>query len=226
MRVLLVEDSQRLRLSLEEALKNSGYAVESAADGTEALPLAMNRDYDAIVLDIMLPGMDGFQVLERLRKRGKDTPVLCLTARDAVEDRVKGLRTGADDYLVKPFELREMLARVHALCRRRYSQYAGILKMGDLDLDRTGKRVSRKGRDIDLQPREFALLEYLMLRPRQVVSRQEIEEHIYDDLDAPESNAVDSAICALRRKLASYPGAPPLIHTRRGLGYVVSDRPP
>jgi DNA-binding response OmpR family regulator len=223
MRVLLVEDSQRLRLSLEQALKNSGYSVESVEDGKEALWRAQNHAFDAIVLDIMLPSLDGFQILDRLRKKGNDTPVLCLTARDAVEDRVKGLHSGADDYLVKPFELRELLARVHALCRRRYNQYADTLAVGDLELDRAAKRVTRKGRTIDLQPREFALLEYLMLRPKQVVSRQEIEEHIYDDLDAPESNAVDSAICALRRKLASYPGAPPLIHTRRGLGYVVTD---
>ena len=112
---------------------------------------------------------------------------------------------------------------IHALCRRRYSQYASALTVGDLELDRTAKKVTRKGRAIELQPREFALLEYLLLRPKQVVSRREIEEHIYDDLDTPESNAVDSAICALRRKIASYPGAPPLIHTRRGLGYVVTD---
>jgi DNA-binding response OmpR family regulator len=226
MRVLLVEDSRRLRLSLEQALQNTGYTVESLEDGKEALRRAQTRDFDVIVLDIMLPTLDGFQILDRLRKQGNSTPVLCLTARDTLEDRVKGLHAGADDYLVKPFELRELLARVHALCRRRYSQYADKLKVGDLELDRTGKRVARHGQEIGLQPREFALLEYLMLRPGQVVSRREIEEHIYNDLDAPESNAVDSAVCALRRKLAVYPDAPPLIHTRRGLGYVATATPP
>jgi DNA-binding response OmpR family regulator len=226
MRVLLVEDSRRLRLSLEQALKNSGYAVESVEDGKDGFLQAQSRTFDVIVLDIMLPGMDGFQILERLRKSGNDTPVLCLTARGTLEDRLKGLHTGADDYLVKPFELRELLARIHALCRRRYSQYADKMTLGDLELDRSAKRATRKGKEIELQPREFALLEYLMLKPKQVVSRREIEEHIYNDLDAPESNAVDSAICALRRKIASYPGAPQLIHTRRGLGYVVTDAAP
>jgi DNA-binding response OmpR family regulator len=223
MRVLLVEDSRRLRLSLEQALLNSGYMVESLEDGKEALLRAQTQAFDAIVLDIMLPTLDGFQILERLRKQGNDTPVLCLTARDALEDRVKGLLSGADDYLVKPFELRELLARVHALCRRRYNQYADKLALGDLVLDRTAKRVTRRKREVELQPREFALLEYLMLKPNQVISRREIEEHIYSDLDAPESNAVDSAICALRRKLGTYPDAPPLIHTRRGLGYVAAE---
>lgn len=226
MRLLLVEDSQRLRMSLEQALRNSGYTVESLADGRDALLCAQTQSFDAIVLDIMLPGLDGFQVLDRLRKKGNDTPVLCLTARDAVDDRVKGLQAGADDYLIKPFELRELLARIHALCRRRYAQYAGKLAVGDLELDRKAKTVFRKGCEVILQAREFALLEYLMLRPRQVVSRREIEEHIYGDVDAPESNAVDAHICALRRKIATYRDAGSLIHTRRGLGYVVSDTAP
>lgn len=222
MRILIAEDSSRLRQSLETAFKNSGYQVVAAEDGKSALREALERDFDAVVLDVMLPGLDGFQILERLRKAGKTVPVMCLTARDALDDRVKGLSSGADDYLVKPFELRELLARVHALCRRRYNQYAQTLAVGDLQLDRTAKRVVRGDREIALQPREFALLEYLMLRPGQVVARREIEEHIYADLDAPESNAVDSAICALRRKLATRPDAPALIHTRRGLGYAIS----
>ena len=215
-----------MRLSLEQALRNTGYVVESLEDGKEALRRAQNHDFDVMVLDIMLPGLDGFQILERLRKQGNDIPVLCLTAKDALEDRLKGLHTGADDYLVKPFELRELLARIHALCRRRYRQYADRMVLGDLELDRTAKKVSRQGKEIELQPREFALLEYLMLKPRRVISRREIEEHIYNDLDAPESNAVDSAICALRRKISTYPGAPQVIHTRRGLGYVATDAEP
>ena len=223
MNVLLVEDSRRLRASIEEALTNSGYRVQAEENGEEALWLAQNNSYDVIVLDIMLPGLDGFQVIERLRKHGSDTPVLCLTARDALEDRVKGLNTGADDYMVKPFELRELLARVHALCRRKYNQYDGKLKCGDLELDRDAKRVTRGGREVVLRPREFALLEYLMLRPGQVVSRHEIDQQLYDDSDAPMSNTVDSAVCALRRKLSVDPGAPPIIHTRRGQGYVMGE---
>jgi DNA-binding response OmpR family regulator len=139
---------------------------------------------------------------------------------------VRGLNTGADDYLVKPFELRELLARVHALCRRKYHQYDHRLQVGDLVLDREARTVVRGDGTIALQPREYALLEYLMLRPGQVVSRTEIEQQIYDDLDAPMSNAVDSAVCALRKKLAVSPGARPLIHTRRGQGYVLADGPP
>jgi DNA-binding response OmpR family regulator len=226
MKVLLVEDSRRLRISIEQALTHSGYLVQSEEDGEEALWLAENNEYDVIVLDIMLPGLDGFHIIERLRKQGRDTPVLCLTARDALEDRVKGLNTGADDYMVKPFELRELLARVHALCRRKYQAYNDILKVADLELNRETKRVTRGGHEVTLRPREFALLQYLMLRPEQVVARREIDQHLYGDLDAPESNAVDSAICALRRSMAVYPGAPSLIHTRRGQGYVISDPAP
>lgn len=223
MRLLLVEDSQRLRHSLERAFTNTGYTVETREDGLEGLRAALDQAFDVIVLDLMLPGLDGFQLLERLRGRGDQTPVLCLTARDALDDRVKGLQSGADDYLVKPFELRELLARVHALCRRRYHQYGGTLRVGDLELNREGKTVVRHGQPLDLQKREYAILEHLMLRAGQVVARQEIEQQIYHELDSPVSNAVDSAICALRRKLACYADAPPLIHTRRGHGYVISD---
>jgi two-component system OmpR family response regulator len=205
------------------ALKNTGYSVEARENGSEAFLLATTSSFDAIVLDIMVPGMDGFQFLSRLRQRGDTTPVLCLTARDALEDRVKGLNSGADDYLVKPFELRELLARVNALCRRKHHQYTNRLRVGDLELDRESRKVFLQGGDIQLQPREYAILEHLMLHPGLVISRNEIEQRIYSDLDAPESNAVDSAICALRRKLSCYPGAPPLIHTRRGHGYEIAD---
>lgn len=222
MRVLVVEDSERLRASLEQALRNTGYAVESAADGPTGLRLAQTHAFDVIVLDLMLPGLDGLQLLDRLRKQENDTPVLCLTARDGLDDRVKGLHTGADDYVTKPFELRELLARIHALCRRRYQQYADRLTVGDLALDRAAKTVTRGGQPVVLQAREFALLEYLMRKAGQVVSRRELEEQLYGDLELPESNAIDSAICVLRRKLAPDPAAAPLIHTRRGLGYVIS----
>lgn len=225
MNVFVIEDSRRLRESIGQALANSGYGVETEENGALALQRLGLRTFDAIILDIMLPGLDGLEILKRLREDGDTTPVLCLTARDTLDDRVKGLQVGADDYLVKPFELRELLARVYALCRRRYSQYNQELKVADLVLDREAKEVARGGQKISLQPREFTLLEYLMLRPNQVVSRVEIERQIYDDLDTPLSNAVDSAICALRRKLDKAPGVKPLIHTRRGQGYLIGDGP-
>jgi len=224
MRVLLVEDSDSLRRSLTTALKASGYAVDAEGDGEEGLWLAQTHDYDVLVLDIMLPGMDGLQILEKLRQDGNETPVLFLTARDTVEDRVKGLRQGADDYLVKPFALEELLARVETLTRRRYQKRTSTVNVGDLELDSAAKSVSRAGVAIQLAAREFALLEYLMLRSGQVVSRTEIEEHIYDDLVSPMSNVVDSAVCALRKRIAVKPGSTPLIHTRRGQGYVLEDR--
>lgn len=224
MRVLLVEDSDSLRRSLTTALKASGYAVDAEGDGEEGLWLAQTHDYDVLVLDIMLPGLDGLGILEALRKGGNETPVLFLTARDTVEDRVQGLRRGADDYLVKPFALEELLARVETLTRRRYQKRTSKVNVSDLELDSSAKRVSRAGVVIQLAAREFALLEYLMLREGQVVSRTEIEEHIYDDLVSPMSNVVDSAVCALRKHIAVNPDSVPLIHTRRGQGYVLEDR--
>jgi DNA-binding response OmpR family regulator len=224
MRVLLVEDSESLRRSLTTALKASGYAVDGAADGEEGLWLAQTHDYDVLVLDIMLPGMDGLQILDELRGGGNETPVLFLTARDTVEDRVRGLRQGADDYLVKPFALEELLARVETLTRRRYQRRTPTVTVADLVLDSAAKTVERAGVPIQLAAREFALLEYLMLRTGQVVSRTEIEEHIYDDLVSPMSNVVDSAVCALRKQIAVGADSVPLIHTRRGQGYVLEER--
>ena len=225
MRVLVVEDSERLRKSLTMALKASGYAVDAEADGEEALWLARSHDYDVLVMDIMLPGIDGLEILDTLRKEENQTPVLLLTARDTVEDRVHGLRRGADDYLVKPFALEELLARVETLTRRRYQRRTPKVVVSDLELDPAAKSVARAGVPVSLAAREFALLEYLMLRAGQVVSRTEIEEHIYDDLVSPMSNVVDSAICALRKRIAVGPGSIPLIHTRRGQGYVLEARP-
>jgi DNA-binding response OmpR family regulator len=226
MRVLVVEDSKQLRTFVAKALKQTGYAVDTAADGEDGLALAREIPYDAIVLDIMLPKLDGVSLLRQLRDGGRDTPVLFLTAKDTVEDRVQGLRTGADDYLVKPFALAELLARVEALCRRRYDRHVATLRVGDLELDEAARRVTRGGHAIALPAREFALLHYLMSRRGEVVSRTEIEEHIYDDLASPLSNVVDSAICALRRKLAVTPEAPVLIRTRRGMGYILDSEHP
>jgi DNA-binding response OmpR family regulator len=225
MHVLLVEDSASLRNSIGTALTQSGYKVDSIENGDDGLAKAQAHEYDAAVLDIMLPGLDGLSILKTLRDEGDETPILLLTAKDTIEDRIAGLQTGADDYLVKPFALQELLARVEALCRRRYrARHDQNLNAGDLELDTVAKRVTRKGSEITLAPREFNLLEYLMTRKGQVVSRQEIERKIYDDMSSPNSNVVDSAVCVLRRKIANYEGAPTLIHTRRGHGYIIEER--
>jgi len=224
MRVLVVEDSTRLQRTLGTALRKSGYAVDVAGDGEEGQWLAESHDYDVIIMDIMLPKRDGLAVLSELRQKGRETHVLLLTARDTVPDRVRGLRAGADDYLVKPFVLEELLARVEALCRRAYGSKHSVIAVDDLEIDTLGRRVRRSGKTVDLTAREYLLLEYLARRRGQVVSRSEIEEHIYDGQVDPMSNVVDSAICSLRKKLAEY-GEAPLIHTRRGLGYALDETP-
>lgn len=220
MRVLLVEDSERLRDSISTALRSSRYAVDTSGDGKEGLWLARANHYDTILLDIMLPGMDGLTVLREFRDSGGETPVLLLTAKDSVKDRVYGLRNGADDYLIKPFALEELLARVDVLCRRQYRQKQEMIEIGDLRLQLNRKQATRGGEPLDLTPREYRLLEYLVIRRGQVVSRQEIESHIYDDLVDPMSNVVDSAICDLRRKIGRTE-ATSLIRTRRGFGYIM-----
>jgi DNA-binding response OmpR family regulator len=225
MRILVVEDSNRLRETIVLALRRSGYAVDATGDGREGLEMAEDHPYDAAILDIMLPSLDGISILKKLRAGGKRTPVMFLTARDAIEDRVAGLRGGADDYLVKPFALEELLARVEALCRRGYQKASSEFVIGDLKLDSAAKIATRAGIVLDLPAREFALLEYLMLRAGQIVTRTQIEEHIYDDLVSPMSNVVDSAVCALRKKIAVGDDSLPLIHTRRGQGYVMEARP-
>lgn len=221
MRILFVEDSVHLRLPVVKALKASGYAVDATGDGAEGCQLVEDHDYDVAILDIMLPGMDGRDILRRMRAAGIETPVLFLTAKDAIEDRVAGLRLGADDYLTKSFAIEELLARVEALARRKYARRSPLLVVGDLELDQAARTVRRGGRDITLAPQLFALLEYLLLRKGQVVSRTEIEEHIYDELASPMSNVVDTAVCALRRAIAVADKSAPLIHTRRGMGYVI-----
>ena len=221
MHLLLIEDSERLRRSLTAGLKRAGYAVDCAAEGEEGLWKAQQNTYDAVLLDLMLPGLDGLEILRRLRAGGSEAHILILTARDAVDDRVRGLRAGADDYLPKPFDFEELLARIEALCRRAYGKKDPRLLVGDLVLDRTARSATRTGAAIALAPREYALLEFLALRTGEVVSRTEIEAHLYDENAALMSNTVDSAVCVLRRKIQP-PGSAPLLHTRRGLGYVLA----
>lgn len=225
MRVLLVEDSLVLQQTVGTALRRSGYAVDVSGDGEDGLWRAENTDYDAIVLDVMLPKLDGLSLLKRLREDGKLTHVLLLTARDSIKDRVRGLRAGADDYLVKPFALEELLARVEALCRRAYSIKQNRLKLAGLEIDTSGKRVWRAGREIKLKSREYQLLEYLACRRGEVVTQTEIAQHLYDEDSEPMSNVIESIISSLRHKLSEVDPAP-LIHTRRGLGYVLeADKP-
>ena len=221
MRILLVEDKNRLREAIEKALRESGYAVDSTDNGNDGLWMSCENTYDVILLDIMLPGLDGLSVLEQLRGRERDTPVLLLTAKDTIADRVKGLRKGADDYLIKPFALEELLARIEALCRRSYKKSTSTITLNDLIIDSSAKTVKRDGNLIDLTAREYAILEYLAMRQGSVISRPEIEEHIYDELVSPMSNVVDSAICNLRKKIAKEPDDDELIHTRRGQGYIL-----
>jgi DNA-binding response OmpR family regulator len=224
MRVLIAEDHPSLARSIASGLREEGYAVDLTFDGDEALHMAKINSYDAIVLDIMLPRRDGFAVLQSFRRGGGVAPVLCLTARDAIEDRVRGLDMGADDYLTKPFAFEELTARLRALVRRGHAQASPTITVGDLEIDTARKCARRGGQQIDLSAREFALLEYLANRRDRVVSRAEIWEHLYDEHDEMSSNVVDVYIGYLRTKIDRGHTAK-LIRTRRGLGYILTAQP-
>ncbi|MCA9995410.1 MAG: response regulator transcription factor [Anaerolineales bacterium] len=219
MRLLVVEDEPGISEWVRQGLTEFGYAVDVAEDGEDGLHFALSADYDALILDIMLPGMDGLELMQTLRKLGHKTPILMLTARDTIDDRVKGLNTGADDYLVKPFAFPELLARINALLRRPPLQQQGsVLRVADLEMDTVKKLVKRSGQLIDLRPREYAVLEYLMRHPDQVLTRTQIGEHVWNFDYYHESNVVDVYIGYLRRKIDQ--DAPyPLIQTVRGMGY-------
>lgn len=225
MRLLFVEDSKRLQDYVTEGFRQAGYAVDSATDGEEALWAARNTKYDVIVLDIKLPKLDGLSVLQQLRKEGNRTHVLMLTAKDTVEERVAGLANGADDYLVKPFAMEELLARVHVLTRRSYGVKSALITAGNLVINTALRIALLAGEPVPLKPREYCLLEYLAFQLGHVVSRADIEHHIYDERVEPSSNVVDSAICTLRKKIDT-PGSPSLIQTRRGMGYVLVEPDP
>lgn len=219
-RILVIEDSDRLRTTLADGLGAEGYAVDTSADGRDGLASARAVDYDVIVLDLMLPEMDGLTVLSKLRALANDVPVLILSARDRVEHRVEGLRLGADDYLIKPFAFDELVARLEVLCRRRSGRPCNTVDVGPVSLDLGAKRFSANGTAIELAPREYAVLELLFLSAGRVLSRAEIEEHVYASDKQVWSNAVDSSIAAIRRALREA-GVEDLVRTRRGLGYVV-----
>jgi DNA-binding response OmpR family regulator len=218
MRILVIEDNHRLSSSLASNLTHEGYSVDTAYDGQEGQDLAELTPYDLIILDILLPKKDGLEVCRDLRRRRIHTPVLLLTARDSVDDRVRGLDCGADDYLVKPFAMRELLARLRALLRRQQPYKTGRLEMADLVVDPVTHTVEREGRPIDLTPKEFALLEFLLYHPNQVVTRELIEQHIWNYDFESESNVIDVYVRRLRRKIDD-PFATKLLTTVRGVGY-------
>jgi DNA-binding response OmpR family regulator len=203
-------------------LRDNGYAVDATGDGTEGLWFAENHPYDVILLDLMLPGIGGLDILKKLRATGNTTHVLVLTARDAVEDRVKGLDLGADDYLVKPFAFDELLARLRAMVRRRYGGVDPVIRVADLEVDTRARRARRAGVVIALSAREYALLEYLAHRTGHIVSRTELWDHAYDQAAEPGSNVLDVHISHLRKKIDDGHDQK-LIHTRRGQGYVLGE---
>lgn len=217
MRVLVVEDDPRIAGFLEQGLQESGYAVRVAHDGDDGYLDARYNPYDLIVLDLMLPGMDGMEVARRLRTEGVTTPILMLTARDTEQDKIHGLDVGADDYLTKPFGFGEFLARVRALLRRESINRASLMRIGDLEVDTASRRVYRSGQEIQLSGREYALLEYLIHHAGQVVTRDLLMENVWSDAEI-ESNVIDVYVGYLRQKIDA-PFSRPLIQTVRGVGY-------
>jgi two-component system OmpR family response regulator len=215
MRILVIEDEADLLASLAKALREEGYAVDTAKDGEDGLYKAESWDYDAILLDVMLPRLDGWTVLQRLRK-SKKTPVLMLTARDAARDRVRGLDTGADDYLVKPFDLEELFARLRALIRRATGQTRNVIEIGEVVMDTAARQVTRAGQPVALTAREYVLVEFLARHRGEVVTRTTLYEHLFDEDDSTLSNLLDVHVSNLRKKLGAE-----FILTRRGHGYCI-----
>jgi len=215
MRILVVEDEPDLLRGLAQALREEGYAVDTAPDGEEGLYKAQSWEYDALVLDIMLPKLDGWEVLERLRQT-KKTPVLMLTARDQSRDRVRGLDTGADDYVVKPFDLPELFARLRALIRRSAGETQNSIKLGDVIIDTAARKITHRGEPVTLTAREYVLVEYLALHRGKLVTRTALYEHLFDEEDSSLSNLLDVHVSNIRKKLGH-----DFIVTRRGHGYCI-----
>ena len=220
MKILLIDDSPRLLRSLSQGLKKLGYAVDLASDGEQGLGLAETYAYHVIVLDLMLPGVPGLEVLRRLRTRGNGAHILILSARDRVEDRVKGLQLGADDYLVKPFAFDELCARIQALVRRRHELKSPVIRLGPLTIDTARREVSRDGGALHLTPSEYALLELLAYRRGNVFSQEQLIEHLRRSDSEVSSNLIEVLVSGLRKRIHA-PGEPPILRTRRGFGYYV-----
>ena len=221
MRILLVEDEPRVAHFIAKGLREQSYAVDIAGDGEEALYQASSNEYELIILDVMLPLKNGFQVCKQMRASGIKQPVLMLTARDAVDDRVAGLDCGADDYLGKPFDFKELLARIRALLRRTKEFRPEIIQLADLVVNTSSHTITRAGRPISLTAKEYSLLEFFILRAGKLVRRDEIAEHVWDENFDPFSNVIDVYVRRLRKKIDEG-FSPPLIHTRRGEGYILS----
>jgi DNA-binding response OmpR family regulator len=220
MKILIIEDEQRLARLLKQGLEEQGFVVDMAHDGSEGQFMAENYSYDAILLDLLIPEVDGLTILKTLRAQGKGVPILIITARGDVEDRIRGLNLGADDYLAKPFDLEELIARIHALIRRSRGQSSSLIKIGDLIIDTNTRTVSRSEVEIALTAREYDVLTYLALNSGKVISRNELIEHIYTTDCELDSNVIDVYINYLRNKIdKSF--VSPLIHTVRGAGYIL-----
>ncbi len=221
MRLLIIEDYAPIRSAVVTATAERGMAVDATGDGEEGWWYLANNRYDAVVLDLMVPGLSGLEILQRLRGKGDRTPVIIVTARDTIDERIAGLDAGADDYLIKPFAIDELLARVRSLVRRGHGQANGELAYAHIVLNAAARTVHREGVPIELTPREFSLLEYLLHNPGKVISREELIEHVYSFADDVTPNAVEVFVSSLRRKLERG-GRTRLVHTKRGFGYILS----
>ena len=222
MKILLAEDEVDLNNVVTRYLKKNGYSVDSVLDGEEALDYLEYSEYDLVILDIMMPKVDGFEVIKKLRDKGNHTSVLMLTARDSADDKVKGLDLGADDYIVKPFDFNELLARIRAVVRRKYGNSSNKLVIGDLILDTSEKSVTRAGKQIELTGKEYEVLEYLMQSKNRILSRDQIKEHVWNFDYEGDSNIIDVLIKNIRKKIDIEDGKQ-IIYTKRGLGYVIKE---
>ena len=222
MKILLAEDEVDLNNVVTRYLKKNGYSVDSVLDGEEALDYLEYSEYDLVILDIMMPKVDGFEVIKKLRDKGNHTSVLMLTARDSADDKVKGLDLGADDYIVKPFDFNELMARIRAVVRRKYGNSSNKLVIGDLILDTSEKSVTRAGKQIELTGKEYEVLEYLMQSKNRILSREQIKEHVWDFDYEGDSNIIDVLIKNIRKKIDIEAGKQ-IIYTNRGLGYVIKE---
>ena len=222
MKILLAEDEVDLNNVVTRYLKKNGYSVDSVLDGEEALDYLEYGEYDLVILDIMMPKVDGFEVIKKLRNKGNHTSVLMLTARDSADDKVKGLDLGADDYIVKPFDFNELMARIRAVVRRKYGNSSNRLVIGDLILDTSEKSVTRAGKQIELTGKEYEVLEYLMQSKNRILSRDQIKEHVWDFDYEGDSNIIDVLIKNIRKKIDIEAGKQ-IIYTKRGLGYVIKE---